>query len=179
MLDARRFQFEVLPRPLHIKPHRRYLKRVKNAASRTIETNGGYLQVWFVVAFIMLAGGVMYATVKSDNESAARIAAQAASADKLPYQKSPESAPESDLGSQIERAKECFPTYTNLEMKVYESLKGDSWVASSDQSTIVGLTSTKMSACAVQRKVLDYLSRYPRDQRSEALAAIVDAVQRR
>jgi hypothetical protein len=145
-----------------------FLRRVSKAAIVTMRANLGNLHLWFVVAFFAVAGVVVYeaavqVTYKPDREGNAAT---------------PERTSASDFPD-IERAKECFPTYTHLEWKVYESLGSGGWVASSDQSTIVGLTSTKMTACAVQRKVLDYLSRYPRDQRSEALAAIVDAVQRR
>jgi hypothetical protein len=146
-----------------------FLKRVKKALRVTIKANGGSLQIWLVVAFLALAAGAMYATVQDSNKSEAGRSA----AVRAPASQAPATDPV------FERAKECFPTYTNLEWKVYESLNGDSWAASSDQLTITQLTSTKMSACAVQRKVLDYLSRYPRDQRSEVLAGIVDAVQRR
>jgi hypothetical protein len=150
-----------------------FLKRVKRAGAMTIKANGGSLQIWLVVAFLALASGAMYATVQESNGP---DAASAVGATKVVPS---EPAPVSDLDRQIERAKECFPTYTNLEMKVYDSLKGDSWGASSDQSTIMNLTSTKMSACAVQRKVLDILAKYPGDQRSEALAAMIDAIERR
>ena len=147
-----------------------FLKRIKKALLVTIKANGGSLQLWFVVAFLAVGSLAVYETIQVTDESDTERSAAARTA--------PDRSTASDFAA-VERAKECFPTYTHLEWAVYESLGNGGWAASSDQLTITQLTSTKMSACAAQRKVLDYLSRYARDQRSEALATILDAIQRR
>jgi hypothetical protein len=145
-----------------------FLKRISKATMMTMRANIGNLHLWFVVAFLAIGCFAVYVA-----------AVQVAGVPDSSVQESvkPGRTPASGFPD-VEQAKKCFPTYTHLEWKVYESLGNGGWAASSDQSTIVGLTSTKMSACAVQRKVLDYLSRYPRDQRSEVLAGIVDAIER-